>query len=208
MSRGKLIVAVGLPGAGKSSISKELSTKIDAVTLLEPEEENWGKAIKDRERCGKFTALNWFRSERVPLLYEAEELVSNGVDVIIDTYYDKLLAYYIGDKHMEWLIDKDDPYFPIAEAMAKQDLKSLPNADIIVILNVNEKVWQQFLSDRGRVYDQEEQLQELYAMQSVIVKAAMKFASDFGAQVINFKQEYDSPAEAADRLYKILCDAR
>jgi len=42
--------------------------------------------------------LMWFRSIRVPMLIEAKKLSEEGEIVLIDTYYDKLLHYYI-DKY-------------------------------------------------------------------------------------------------------------
>jgi len=39
--------------------------------------------------------LMWFRSIRVPMLLEAQKLSENDKIVLIDTYYDKLLYYYL-----------------------------------------------------------------------------------------------------------------
>jgi len=73
---------------------------------------------------------------RVPMLIEAEKLNEEGKTVLIDTYYDKLLHYYI-DKHcMRWLLSPSDRYFPVMKQIAEIDKDILPDADIIIFFEV------------------------------------------------------------------------
>jgi len=70
------------------------------------------------------------------MLIEAEKLSEEGKIVLIDTYYDKLLHYYI-DKHcMCWLLAPSDRYFPVMKQIAEIDKDVLPDADIIVFFEV------------------------------------------------------------------------
>ncbi len=99
-----LIVFVGIPGSGKSSVVKVLAKLLKIKCFVEPEEEKWADAAKDWKTYGSFSMLMWFRSIRTPMLIEAERLSEKGETILIDTYYDKLLHYYI-DKHcMRWLL--------------------------------------------------------------------------------------------------------
>lgn len=82
--------------------------------------------------------LMWFRSIRIPMLIEAERLSEEGETVLIDTYYDKLLYYYI-DKHcMRWLLSPSDRYFSVMKEIAKIDKEVLPDADVIIFFEIDK----------------------------------------------------------------------
>ncbi|MGI4776169.1 MAG: hypothetical protein ACRYE9_04530 [Janthinobacterium lividum] len=103
---GLLIVGMGLPGSGKSTIMAELGKVYNTShVFLEPEESTWPKFITEKKVNGSFTAPMWFRSTRVLLLIQADQLRNEGqiaiVDsYIVDSYYDKLLYQYIDNKNM------------------------------------------------------------------------------------------------------------
>ncbi|CAG8577873.1 13552_t:CDS:2 [Ambispora gerdemannii] len=67
---------------------------------------------------------------RVPMLLEAQKLSEEGEIIFIDTYYDKLLHYYIEKYCMRWLIAPSDLYFEPMKKIAEIDNKVLPNADL------------------------------------------------------------------------------
>lgn len=201
---GQLIVAAGLPGAGKSTVMASLAGLMNVPVLLEPEEEKWGRAVWDREQCGRFTALMWFRSARVPLLYEAHARRKRGETVLLDTYYDKLITHYIGKPGIEWLIAPDDPYFEVAQRVAALDYAGLPDADVVVLFHVDQETWSRLLLQRSRSFDQAIGLSSEFQAQEHILDAARRFAHDRGARAVEFHQAFDSPDAAARRLLRIL----
>lgn len=203
--KGLLITAVGLPGCGKSAVMSELAELIDGSCFCQPEEEDWGDAVKLRHLSGNFTMLNWFRAVRVPQLYRANQLRSTGEIAITDSYYDKLLAYYLGQPGMEWLIDPKDPYFNAAMTIAKTDWEHLPNADVIIFFEVSVDLWKNFLTKRNRLSEVDPKILESYATQDLFYSACKKLAHDQHMLLIKIDQDALSPREKAEKIREILC---
>jgi len=200
-----LIVFVGIPGSGKSSTVKELANLLKVKYFAEPEEEKWADAAKDWKTYGSFSMLMWFRSIRVPMLIEAERLSEEGETVLIDTYYDKLLHYYI-DKHcMRWLLSPSDRYFPIMKEIAAIDKDILPNADIIIFFEVNNKeIWLNFLKVMGRPTDNDEEFLKNFETQRFLLEATKKLCEEKGIELIIFPRGTISVEDAALSMKKIL----
>lgn len=196
-SHGKLIVAMGLPACGKSSVFEHLSRLHKITVFHEPEEKDWPAAVTDRDVCGRFTAITWFRSQRVPQLFAAKLLRDAGENVLVDSYYDKLIAYYIDRPEMEWLISKDDPYYNLTSEIAKADVKYLPNADVVVFFKLNIDTWRRFLNSRNRRLDRHPQFLESFPSQEYFEYAADTYCSNTGATLIKYEQRFSSPDEAA-----------
>jgi hypothetical protein len=181
---GRLIAAIGLPGSGKSAVFRDLAELVSATLFAEPEEGDWGAAVQEREMCGYFTGLMWFRSERVPNYFRAHEVARSGGVALLDTYYDKLCAKWLGRPGMEWLLDPEDPYFPAAKMIAELDYELLPTADTLVYFDVDEATWRGFLVGRGRVMDSEALVAESYRTGPYFRAAAEGFAGDMGARLV------------------------
>jgi hypothetical protein len=164
-ARGLLIAGMGLPGCGKLSVFKQLGALLGARVFLEPEEKDWPAAILWRKEFGHFTGISWFRAVRVPLLIEADLLRQGGSTALVDSYYDKLLTYYIHTPGMEWVMPPDDPYFNVTQDLAQLDFEQLPDADVVVFFEVTEEAWQSFLTTRGRDADQHQGLRENFQTQ-------------------------------------------
>lgn len=197
---GKIVAALGLPGAGKSSVMQALARKINADVLLEPEENEWGEAVHTWDRCGHFTGLMWFRSARVPLLYEAQARCALGRIVLLDSYYDKALYSYLGQPGMEWLLAPDDPYFPVAREVARLDWARLPDADCIVVFEVTLEDWRVMLEMRNRMLDRDELFRRSFETQSYFIKAAERLSAERNMKYIHFHQRLGSIESAAERL--------
>ena len=104
---GLMICATGIPGSGKSSVFQELKYLFQTGVLFsEPEEDDsftpWPRAVSDREKYGYFGAISWFRSMRVPILYDAKQAAQEGKTSLVDFYYDKLLYNYLGREGLDW----------------------------------------------------------------------------------------------------------
>lgn len=199
---GRFIAFVGLPGSGKSAITTSLAKMWGADSFLEPEE--WPPAVSEREVCGRFTGLQWFRSARVPLYFAADQVRRRGGTAILDSYYDKLCAHWLGAAGMEWLISPSDAYFSTAQNVAELDWGRLPLVDVLIVLTVDESTWLKFLTARGRKLDETLTISKTYGTQEYFRSAASKLEAETGIKLVEFRQEYSSPDDAARRLSTVL----
>ncbi len=203
-SGGSLFAGLGLPGSGKSSLFKCLARKCNAIVFNEPEEDEWPQAVHDRDICGRFTAITWFRAMRVPKLYEADVLRKKDKNVFVDSYYDKLLFYWLGKPGMEWLIGKDDPYYDLVEHMAKRDLQTLPDADAIVLFKVSYDDWKKMLSMRSRRLDRDPEFLKSFDTQQYFIEASESYSKDKNIPLIVFEQSLIGVDKAARKLHNQL----
>ncbi|MEJ5042012.1 hypothetical protein LOY33_22690 [Pseudomonas sp. B21-036] len=195
-----LIAFAGLPSSGKSSTAKALGRLINAEVHLEPEESAWPELVKERATVGAFTALTWFRTIRVPQLFKANDTRNRGAFSIIDSYYDVLVNYYLGEEPFEWLISKSDPYFPTAQKMAQTDCEELPKPDLLIFLRLDEKVWNEFMARRDRDFDRAAELSKHFAMQIKMEQACRKAAEDHGTRLVVIDQTSSTPEFTARRV--------
>ena len=199
-----LIVFVGIPGSGKSSIVKELAALLNVKYFAEPEEEKWADAAKDWKTYGSFSMLMWFRSIRVPMLVEAQRLSEEGEVVFIDTYYDKLLHYYIDKYCMRWLISPSDRYFSVMKQIAEIDKDVLPDADIAVFFEVDKANWLSFLKNRNRSTDNDEEFLKNFETQKFLLEATQKLCEEKGIELITFSRGASSLEDSTARLKNLL----
>lgn len=171
---GFFIAAVGIPCCGKSTVMRYLAAKLGASYFREPEEPKWPEAVMNRDLVGPLTAITWFRSVRVPHLYNADEIRKQGGVSVIDSYYDKLCYHYLGKKGMGWLIEPKHPYFPVCREMAKLDWQQLPNADLLIVFKVQKNDWEYFLKKRNRHLDRESAFVQSFKTQQLFLQAAKK----------------------------------
>jgi hypothetical protein len=195
---GLFLAFVGIPGSGKSTLAREFASLVGGQAFIEPDE--WGPAVSNRDRCGRFTALQWFRSGRVPNYYEAERIARGGGVAVLDSYYDKLCHAWLGSPGMEWLIDSGDSYFEVALQVAELDWRLLPSADVIVIVRVDEATWRQFLRSRGRALDEVFDISSTFDTETLYGRAAERLARTTAVRTVEFKQTFSSARQSAIRL--------
>lgn len=203
--RGVLIAGMGLPGTGKSSVLAALADSLmrkSRMTRLyrEPEESEWTDAVTDRDRCGFITAMTWFRSVRVPMLYRAERDRDDGTIAIIDSYYDKLIHLYFEDPNFAWLIPRDDPYTPIYQQLARLDFETLPDADCVITFTMNEIRWKELVGDRDRESDRTSNMLEMFEMQPVLIDASKRYCEKKRIPHVVFENSHPTTASAANAL--------
>lgn len=206
---GTLIAGMGLPGSGKSTVLGALADllirqEIQANVYKEPEEAEWPDAVTKRTDCGHITALTWFRSVRVPMLYQAEADRKNGKVAIVDSYYDKLIHLYMHNPEFNWLLPPEESYRSIYAQLAKQDFESLPDADCVVTFVVDEPRWQQLVRGRGRELDRQSKILDSYAMLPSFIAAAKAYCNERKIPHVIFNNTQHTLADAAESLLEEL----
>lgn len=203
--RGVLIAGMGLPGCGKSSLFGHLEKIVKDVSCLrEPEEKEWSDAVHRRDEVGHITCLHWFRSTRVPHLYSARHSADNGRIVLLDSFYDKLCHYYLGKPGLEWLLKPEDPYFENFLETANLDLLHLPDADVLVAIEVNEADWLMMIAGRNRSLDDKTNLHKTYHTQALFLDAAGQYCRERNVKLVRFKNLFSTVEESAHRLQEVL----
>lgn len=203
---GKLVVGAGLPGSGKTSVLSATAKLMGCASFLEPEENGWDRAVMQRDVYGLIGALHWFRSQRVPNLFDARKIADDGDIVFLDTYYDKLCVHYLGKPGMEWLIPTDNKYFDNFFETAKLDYNELPDSEIVVFFEVTKEDWEMMLGKRGRQLDQLIRVLDTYHTTGLFRSAAERYCQDRGAKLITFHNQWSSVEAAAARLADILSE--
>ncbi len=211
--RGALIAGMGLPACGKSTLFRKLAQVVqaqgtDVAVFLEPEEADWPEAVSERDKCGHITAITWFRAARVPMLHKAAELRRPGFVSLIDSYYDKLVARYMDDPAMSWLISRDDPYWEPFSTIAALDYFHLPDADCVVFIEVEESAWKEQLRQRGRELDKSADVANTYASQAAMLAASEQYCREKGIPHVRFRNDYSSLMQCASWLHDALVSHR
>jgi hypothetical protein len=206
---GVLIAGMGLPGSGKSSVFAALADSFlrksrTTVLYREPEEAHWPDAVRSRDRCGCITAMTWFRSARVPMLYHAASDREEGKIAIVDSYYDKLIHLYFDAPSFAWLIPFDDPYRAIYREFARLDFEKLPDADCVVSFAVDEERWRELVLGRGRELDRKSRILDMYQMQEPMLNASSEYCEAKGIPHVVFRNVQSTTAGAADVLAREL----
>lgn len=204
-----LIAIVGIPGCGKSTIAKLLARELSARCFLEPEEAAWPETVTHRDQFGYFTCIHAFRSLRLPGLMRAHGVSSAGGIAIIDSYYDKLCAHWLGRADTEWLLKPEDPYFPNFQQTAWLDYRYLPDADVIVIFQVEKADWEKMVLGRGRKLDKDSNLLQMFAMQPYFAEAARRYEIDRkgSTRLVEFTNSFGQPEAAVASLRSTLAKA-
>lgn len=202
--QGMMVVGLGLPGCGKSSVFRELGKRLQCQAFLEPEENEWSLAVTERASSDYFSCITWFRSMRVPQLYLAAKARDEGEIALVDSYYDKAMHYCLGKEGMEWLIPPEDHYYALVKEMMKRDLETLPVADCVISFEVEFQDWLALLQARNRAFDQQHQLHKTYQTQHYYLNAAERLAKEQGCRHLRFKQKLSSPQAAAMELESLL----
>jgi hypothetical protein len=140
------------------------------------------------------------------MLIEAERLSEEGEIVLIDTYYDKLLHYYIDKYCMRWLLSPSDRYFPVMKQIAEIDKDVLPDADIIIFFEVEKENWINSLKNRNRPTDNDEEFLKNFETQKFLLEATKKLCEEKGIELIIFPRDASSVEDSALKLKKILTE--
>lgn len=204
VKKGKIIAAFGIPGSGKSTTTKEIGNILGIKTFHEPEEEEWGEAVRFRKKSGNFTALMWFRATRFPLYFKASDLREEGKSCMLDSCYDKLFHLYHDKEGLGWLFSKDDDYYDEMVSISKKDYVLLPDIDILVFFKQSEQNWKRFLKVRNRNLDNEDEFRRSFNLQSAFIDAASEYCQEKNCNLIFHEQKFSSPRTQAEIIAKKL----
>jgi len=203
--RGRLIAGLGLPGAGKSAVFAALASVLSQegmtpALVREPEEDQWPAAVRNRDVAGYITALTWFRSQRVPALFEAAAVRDAGGVALVDSYYDKLIHLYFDHPGFEWLMKRTDPYRAVYQQLIAIDHRNLPDADCVVDIVVSRDRWYELVRGRGRELDRTAGVLDTFDTQPAFTQAAQRYCKDRGIPYISFENVHSTALAAATAL--------
>lgn len=190
--KGLLIAGVGLPGSGKTTLFSAMSEILGAKLFVEPGERYWDRSVHQRDTYGHIGGLHWFRSQRVPNIFDARKCADEGQIVFLDSFYDKLCYYYLGKKGMEWLIDPKDPYFSNYLETARLDLEYLPDADLVISINVTKNDWIKMLKKRNRKLDNDVKLENTFHTQPLFENAEKSYCREKSIDFLEFNNTFSS----------------
>lgn len=195
-----LIAMIGIPGSGKSSIAVEISKVLHCRCYMEPSYEVWPSFVKNRNNYDIFTAMSWFRNERVIQLLKASK--SSEIS-IIDSYYDKLFYLCKESIGLNWLISRQNPYWEAGLSLWEADFLNLPSADIVIGLNVAKNIWIDFIKRRNRSFDDFALFHKTcFYLQSPLLNSAKMVCEQSGKLYIEVTQNRSSPKIMAEMIYK------
>ena len=193
---------MGIPGCGKSTIARALNQKISSRLYLECEEDSYPSDIKLKM---KEPALNdnvldihkYFRNMRCEYHQLAKLNKQNGVSTIMDSFFSKVMIDIINKPNIDWFINSKDKNFNAIKEMSEADSKNLPDADIIIFLNVSQEMHCLFLNKRKR---ESEVDSRIFQTQSAFFKAAKNYANKNNKKFYVIQQEMNSIDKIIDNI--------
>ena len=200
-----MIAFSGLSGSGKSTIARILAKEINAACISEPEENAWPDILKYREKYGRSTALLALRNIWAQQYIDGDILRKEGKVVFLDSYFFKINGYYLAKPGMSWLIPSHDPYLSVLIQISKLDQICFPDADYVILLEVDFDDWKLFLQTRGREIDKNPGFEDSYILDKKYIEdATIEHCTTYGIKLIRFQQKFGDPHVQAQLLQELL----
>lgn len=200
---GKIIAVCGLSGSGKSTLTKLLASEFNADYLCEPEEVDWPLALKKRGTYGAGQALLSLRHLWIEQFLQADKKRCEGKFVFIDTYFLKIVPYYLSLPGMEWLVPSNDPYFSVLKELFEIDQHIIPDVNGVILLDVDYEDWHLFLKSRGRNWDKDPDFLKSYQItKKYIFDATVEHCNNQEIPIINFHHRFGNLNQQVEKLKK------
>ena len=147
-NKGKIIAVVGAPATGKSTLVRFLGKKLKAKIILEGEEKDVPKFIKDNISKDKngFQTILWFHNRLVKQYLKALEWKKEEKVIVLDTFWLSNIFYTS-------TMLKNKKEREIITDMIKTTEKILPYPDIIIYLKSDKKTIKEWMEKRGRSFE-------------------------------------------------------
>lgn len=198
---GAFISLVGIPGCGKSTLTRALGERMTAEVLFEPEESEWPIRSGEKWQDCVFRLENWLSDTMRLQFVAARQMANGGATVIVDSAL-FLLTKKLTDPVFDWwyghlTAEQHEKIMRIAE----MDWEKGPFPDLLVMIHAGENIWREFLGKRGRSMDDDKLfLSEHLRMQALLCEAAADFAREKNITLIHYEQQLLSPDKNARRL--------
>ena len=151
--KGKFITFEGIDGSGKTTIAKEVFTRLknsgwNVILTLEPTSTWLGDAVKRSydEEVSPFTELFLFLGDRATHTQQIKKWLKEGKTVLCDRYCDSTYAYQgaaLEEKLKEFRID-------VIEWMKYISKPFIMKPDLTILLVIESKIALQRLSNRKK----------------------------------------------------------
>ncbi len=147
MKKGKIIAVIGAPRSGKSFLAKLLADYYKGVLILEGEEADFPKRIKEdiEKNIRPVERIIWFRNELIKKYLKAEKLRESGKTVILDTFWISSLPY------VRPLLKGFE--VKLIMNLLRLDEKIMAWPDVTILLDVSNRKIKDFIIKGGRNFD-------------------------------------------------------
>lgn len=181
----------GIPGSGKSTIAKSLSSIIESQCFLESEEDQYPNDIKmklrNSEKDENILDIHfYFRNMRAEFHRLAYLNKENKESSIIDSFFSKLMMDIICQPNTDYFINSQNKNFSRIMEISEKDSKQLADADIVIFLNVTKDVHNQFLKTRQRESEVDDRI---FMAQNAFYNAAVNYSNQNNKLFFNVQQE-------------------
>jgi len=193
---------IGMMGVGKSTMAAALAKQLGAEAYIEPGAEHWPFPANEPWENHVAALEAWVRNINLQYFQQARQQADAGATTIADGALflinrDLLIAeccaWYHG--HLSAAEHKK------IRADSENDWLNAPCPDILVLLETDKTIWQQFLLKRGRHLDENaEMIANFEEMQAVIAHSAETLAANRGIRLIRFTNQPLPPDHLATQL--------
>ncbi|CAF0788640.1 unnamed protein product [Brachionus calyciflorus] len=188
-----IIAFMGIPGSGKSTIAKEISSLIESFCYLEKEEnlypEKVRKALAEPDEHENILDIHfYFRNMRAEYHHLAQINKIKNHSTILDSFFSKLMLDILEkkDSATDWFINSKSQHFYKILDISKKDSANLTDADILIFLSVNKTVHGEFLKKRNRPSEVNE---NIYECQKVFKDCSLKYCEKNEKKFILIEQK-------------------
>jgi shikimate kinase len=192
-SKPTILAFMGIPGSGKSTIARHISSILNVECFVECEEESYPEDIKRKlknsEKDENILDIHYyFRNMRANYHQLAYENKKKGMSSIMDSFFSKLMNDIIQQPNTDWFINSKNKNFYKIKEVSEYDSKHLQDADVIIFLNVSKDLHKKFLEKRHRSAEVSE---HIHLAQEAFLQATRNYVKEHKKKLIVVEQEFN-----------------